>query len=1138
MSLDLGELVARVRVDAGGARTGMRDLDSTLKGQMKGWERDGATSGKKTGDAAGKGIASGVKSKMSGVTSEIKSALSPGKALREVGVGLIAGFAGAAVISKAVGYLKDATHAASDLNETQNKAQAIFGKQAGVMDKWAGGAAQNFGLSKQSALDYAAALGDMFTQLGNTGDQSAKMSQQVVKLAADLGSFSNMDTGDVLERIQAGFRGEYDSLQVLVPNINAARVQTEALTMTGKASATQLTAQEKAAATLAIITKDTSRAQGDFAKTSDQAANKAKINAARMEDLKAKIGQGLLPVYQAWLNLMSSVGIPALNGMVSAMGHLGTAAGPVIAGGKSLLDVFQGLPAPIKLVIGLLAAQAIAQRTLGSQFAAGKAQATGYVTSLQAISGVSRTVVTDANGMSRAYTGTAAKVAALGKSVPAIAKMQGAFLGAAASAERFPRAAGAAAAAATGMKSAAGGLVSAMGGPWGIALAAGAVALGLWAKKSQEAKAAAAESRARIDDLTGTLDKNTGAITSNTRAAVAKTLSDKGAFAAAKDLGIGLDDLTSAAMGQASAQKVVNDRLDEVTQGYKDAYAGAEDMSGGGQDLAKSMDTVRGAVGGSNKEVQAAIQRQKDMGVAMKSTSDTTAGAVKASDGYAAAQKRVADAQTKAKKAADDLKKGIDNVNNAFLEGQASSDSYQAAIDDATASLKENGKTLDGNTEKGRANREALRSIISTGLGYADSLAKQGASAQTVAAQVQATRTAYINAGMAMGYSRKEATALADKFAAMPKKVTTSLEADTAAAKAAVEAMGIDFASLPKSVQTHLIATGGKTVQSEFATTTAFATKIPTDVIVGISSPRAINTSRLLAGVTGAAQTADKQSVNVAVASPLAPSVTAALQKLEGVTVSADRKSVSIPTSSLTAGNTTRLLQILGGKADEVDRKHPSINTSTNAPAAQSKIQSALNAARDKTNTITTRHLDIYQQVAAAGGLHASATAHANGGLYLAPGVRRFANGGEDHQAQIARPGDWRVWAEPETGGEAYIPLGASKRARSLQILQSVAGQFGQTVTPHASGSVDKAAATAAVAGRRYYAPVTTARGFAANGQAQTIPGLSELATATTELATRPVVVQAVLDGRVIYESTVRENDSQLRKAGRGFARS
>jgi hypothetical protein len=45
--------------------------------------------------------------------------------------------------------------------------------------------------------------------------------------------------------------------------------------------------------------------------------------------------------------------------------------------------------------------------------------------------------------------------------------------------------------------------------------------------------------------------------------------------------------------------------------------------------------------------------------------------------------------------------------------------------------------------------------------------------------------------------------------------------------------------------------------------------------------------------------------------------------------------------------------------------------------------------------------------------------------------------------AQITGGGPARVWSEPETGGEAYIPLGESKRGRSLDILGTVADRFG-----------------------------------------------------------------------------------------------
>lgn len=64
----------------------------------------------------------------------------------------------------------------------------------------------------------------------------------------------------------------------------------------------------------------------------------------------------------------------------------------------------------------------------------------------------------------------------------------------------------------------------------------------------------------------------------------------------------------------------------------------------------------------------------------------------------------------------------------------------------------------------------------------------------------------------------------------------------------------------------------------------------------------------------------------------------------------------------------------------------------------------------------------------------------------------KFARGSEDHRAQIARGGAMRLWAEPETGGEAYIPLAASKRGRSTEILSRVASKFGYGLTQYAGG--------------------------------------------------------------------------------------
>lgn len=68
-------------------------------------------------------------------------------------------------------------------------------------------------------------------------------------------------------------------------------------------------------------------------------------------------------------------------------------------------------------------------------------------------------------------------------------------------------------------------------------------------------------------------------------------------------------------------------------------------------------------------------------------------------------------------------------------------------------------------------------------------------------------------------------------------------------------------------------------------------------------------------------------------------------------------------------------------------------------------------------------------------------------------GVVQFAQGGmfgESHHPQIARatPGAVRVWAEPETGNESYIPWAIDRRGRATSILGITADAFGYALVP------------------------------------------------------------------------------------------
>jgi hypothetical protein len=108
----------------------------------------------------------------------------------------------------------------------------------------------------------------------------------------------------------------------------------------------------------------------------------------------------------------------------------------------------------------------------------------------------------------------------------------------------------------------------------------------------------------------------------------------------------------------------------------------------------------------------------------------------------------------------------------------------------------------------------------------------------------------------------------------------------------------------------------------------------------------------------------------------------------------------------------------------------------------------ALPASRSVTIDVKTRY------TGAAGDPlgYAAYYAHAQGALvdyYAAGGMR------EDHAAQIAPAGAMRIWAEPETGGEAYIPLAASKRSRSTGILRETNARMGYPLGDSSAQSVN-----------------------------------------------------------------------------------
>lgn len=126
--------------------------------------------------------------------------------------------------------------------------------------------------------------------------------------------------------------------------------------------------------------------------------------------------------------------------------------------------------------------------------------------------------------------------------------------------------------------------------------------------------------------------------------------------------------------------------------------------------------------------------------------------------------------------AAGGLTDALNILNGGILTAREAERGFQAAIDDATASIEDNGRTLDINTEQGRNNQAALDRIAESAIQLADATLERTGSEEKATEVLEDGRRALIKAAEAMGLSRKEAKKLADELLRIPKRITTRVD--------------------------------------------------------------------------------------------------------------------------------------------------------------------------------------------------------------------------------------------------------------------------------------------------------------------------------------------------------------------------
>ncbi|MFG2956361.1 phage tail tape measure protein [Streptomyces sp. NPDC048291] len=804
------------------------------------------------------------------------------------------------------------------------------------------------------------------------------------------------------------------------------------------------------------------------------------VNAARtLGEVLGNAAEGAAPVASALgvLGGESSGASTSLDVLVtaadlamSAVAGLSAVLVPVGEVVGSLVRAFGSLPGPVQTAI---AAMFLARRlgpVLGGLASTVGGRLTGAWRGFGAQMQVQQNLAARSGVSLSRY---AAAFAVLQTRIPVVGQMAAAFRGAQGPTSGFAGTlSGVARAAGAGLLGAGRGLVAFMGGPWGAAMVAATFGLGLLADQQRKAAQAAAEHEQRVSTLTDALRESNGVVDDNVRRAAAQTLLDTKVRDGKEKLvdvmesaGVSMRELTDVYLGQGQSLEDLQAELDATAEANVKWIATQNGAAKTYTDTGLKARTAADALGEVKGEMAESVRNAKRLADA---SSDTKAGTsaydrLRTAVGDLADRTADADTRTRALKDALDLLSGgsislqaaearvnsaVLDVNEAMADGIDKADGYGKAL------LNNNG-TLNTASRNGQQLYQSLTSLSDAAADASVSayaLAQQNGrplteSLSAARAQMTKARAAAVEAAQGYGLTRAQAEAVADSLGLLPSRVSLLLETEgmdsTLADLLAVQA---EFDRFPKktTIQVDSLSTEAQKDLKELGYRVE---TIPGTRQIRITAPTKSARGALQALIDQLSTTPDRKTVKVSAATAGALTSLKAVETQLTKTPYARTVTISAPTAAA-----RKALQDLGFQVQDMPDGQAEVTVPVQPPLT------ALHTIQGAINNITGNNVGVGVYLKATSwdrdgnGIPDAIQARADGAV-----VDYFANGGvrrENHVAQIAPAGSWRVWAEPETQGEAYVPLAASKRPRSKTIVEEVVRRFGGDVTWYAGGGL------------------------------------------------------------------------------------
>ena len=251
------------------------------------------------------------------VTGGVKSFAGPLiAAFAALGIGNIV----ANAFTDAFDFVKQSIGLASDLEQSVGGVDAVFGEQADAIKQWSKDAAGALGLSQTKYNEFATVIGSQFKNMGVPMDEVAGKTNDLITLAGDLSATYGGTTSDAVSALSSLLRGERDPIEKYGVSISDATVEAGLLAKGLDGLEGPAREEAKRQETLAQLYTQTKDAQGGAIREQDSYASKMQQNAAKWENLSARIGEAFLPVASSIGDVLSDEVFPVIEDLVEKYG--------------------------------------------------------------------------------------------------------------------------------------------------------------------------------------------------------------------------------------------------------------------------------------------------------------------------------------------------------------------------------------------------------------------------------------------------------------------------------------------------------------------------------------------------------------------------------------------------------------------------------------------------------------------------------------------------------------------------------------------------------------------------------------------------------------------------------------------------